>query len=205
MQKEILSESQEKLLPLVKRFKRNYYLVGGTAVALYIGHRKSIDFDLFTASPLNKKRISNEIKKLNLEVKPLYFDGDQQHYLINGVKCTFFYYPYAVEHSKFFLDIISLPSLLDLAAMKAFALGRRSKWKDYVDLYFILKGYYTMAQIIERAKFYFPDQISEKLLRNQLAFHKDIDYSEEVDYVIDHPPSPKEIKDYLIEVATRPF
>lgn len=62
-----------------------------------------------------------------------------------------------------------------------------------------------MAQIIERAKFYFPDQISEKLLRNQLAFHKDIDYSEEGDYVIDHPPSPKEIKDFLIETATQAF
>ena len=62
-----------------------------------------------------------------------------------------------------------------------------------------------MGQIIERAKFYFPEQINEKLFRNQLAFHKDIDYSEEVDYVIDNPPSQKEIKDFLIEVATQPF
>lgn len=107
MQKEILSESQEKLLPLVKRFKRNYYLVSATAVALYIGHRKSLDFDLFTALPLTKKKITNEIKKLNLEVKPLYFDGDQQHYLINGVKCTFFYYPYPLEHSKNFGNHLS--------------------------------------------------------------------------------------------------
>ena len=205
MQKEILSNSQEHLLPLLKTFKRNYYLVGGTAVALYIGHRKSIDFDLFTASPLNKKKISSEIKKLKQEVKPLYFDDDQQHYLINGVKITFLYYPYPIEHSIKFHDFISLPSLLDLAAMKAFALGRRSKWKDYVDLYFILKGYYSMEQIIERATFYFPDQISEKLFRNQLAFHKDIDFSEEVDFMIDNPPTQKEIKDFLTDVATQPF
>ena len=205
MQKEILSNSQEHLLPLLKTFKRNYYLVGGTAVALYIGHRKSIDFDLFTASPLNKKKISSEIKKLKQEVKPLYFDDDQQHYLINGVKITFLYYPYPIEHSIKFPDFISLPSLLDLAAMKAFALGRRSKWKDYVDLYFILKGYYSMEQIIERATFYFPDQISEKLFRNQLAFHKDIDFSEEVDFMVDNPPTQKEIKDFLTDVATQPF
>jgi hypothetical protein len=205
MQKEILSDSQKKLLPLLKRFKKNYYLVGGTAIALYIGHRKSMDFDLFTFSPLNKIKISNEIQKLNFKVQPLYFDADQQHYLINEVKCTFLYYPYPVEHPKLFLDTIYLPSLLDLSAMKAFALGRRSKWKDYVDLYFILKEYYTIKQIIERAKFYFPDQVSEKLFRNQLAFHKDIDYTEEVDFVIDSPPSQKEIKDFLIEVATQPF
>ena len=205
MQKEILSDSQEKLLPFLKKFKRNYYLVGGTAIALYIGHRKSIDFDLFTHSPLNKKKISSEIQKLEVEVQPLFIDFDQQHFLINNVKFTFFYYPYLIEHSKLFQDVIYLPSLLDLAAMKAFALGRRSKWKDYVDLYFILKEYYTMEQIVEKAKYYFPDQISEKLFRNQLAFHKDIDYTEEVDFVIENPPSPKEIKNFLIEVATRPF
>jgi hypothetical protein len=205
MQQEILTDSQHHLLPFLKRFKRNYYLVGGTAIALYIGHRKSIDFDLFTHSPLNKKKLSNEIQKLNLKVQPLFFDVDQQHFLINDVKFTFFYYPYQIEHPIFFLDVISLPSLLDLAAMKAFSLGRRSKWKDYVDLYFILKEYYSMEQIIQRAKFYFPEQISEKLFRNQLAFHKDIDYTEEVDYVIDNPPSQEEIKDFLIEVATRPF
>ena len=62
-----------------------------------------------------------------------------------------------------------------------------------------------MEQIVEKATYYFPDQISEKLFRNQLAFHKDIDYTEEVDFVIDNPPSQKEIKDFLIEVATRPF
>jgi len=205
MQKEILSDRQKELLPFLKKFKRNYYLAGGTAIALNIGHRKSIDFDLFTDSPLNKKKISNEIEKLNFEVQPLFFDVDQQHFLINDVKFTFLNYPYPIEHTNLFSDVISLPSLLDLAAMKAFALGRRSKWKDYVDLYFILKEYYTMAEIIARAKFYFPDQTNEKLFRNQLAFHKDIDYSEEVDYVIDNPPSQKEIKDFLIEVATRPF
>jgi hypothetical protein len=205
MQKDILSDKQKELLPFLKKFKRNYYLAGGTAIALNIGHRKSIDFDLFTDSPLNKKKISNEIEKLNFEVQPLFFDVDQQHFLINDVKFTFFNYPYLIEHTNFFSDVISLPSLLDLAAMKAFALGRRSKWKDYVDLYFILKEYYSMKEIIARAKFYFPDQINEKLFRNQLAFHKDIDYSEEVDYVIDNPPSQKEIKDFLIEVATRPF
>ncbi|MEO5500104.1 MAG: nucleotidyl transferase AbiEii/AbiGii toxin family protein [Ginsengibacter sp.] len=149
--------------------------------------------------------MSSEIQKLDVEVQPLFIDVDQQHFLINNVKCTFFYYPYPIEHPIRFLDVISLPSLLDLAAMKAFALGRRSKWKDYVDLYFILKDYYSMEQIVEKATWYFPDQISEKLFRNQLAFHKDIDYTEEVDFVIDNPPSQKEIKDFLIEVATRPF
>lgn len=205
MHQNILSDKQLELLPFIKKFKKNYYLAGGTAIALHIGHRRSIDFDLFTASPLNKKKINDEIKKLRVKVQPIYADIDQQHFLINEVKCTFFYYPYPIEHPIHFGDIILLPSLLDLAAMKALALGRRSKWKDYVDMYFILNQHYTLQQVAERAKKYFPNQLTEKLLRNQLAFHKDIDYQEEVDYVIDNPPSEKLIKEYLIEVATSPF
>ena len=46
MHKNILSRSQTDLLPLISSFNREYYLVGGTAIALYLGHRRSIDFDL---------------------------------------------------------------------------------------------------------------------------------------------------------------
>ena len=46
MHVEILSEQQQALLSWVKQFRREFYLVGGTAIALYLGHRNSIDFDL---------------------------------------------------------------------------------------------------------------------------------------------------------------
>ena len=44
----ILSQGQKDLLPIIKQFQTDYYLVGGTAIALLLGHRESIDFDLFT-------------------------------------------------------------------------------------------------------------------------------------------------------------
>ena len=52
MHKEILSEEQSRLLPLIQVFNKEFVLVGGTAVALHIGHRKSIDFDLFKTGAL---------------------------------------------------------------------------------------------------------------------------------------------------------
>ena len=55
--------------------------------------------------------------------------------ILKSVKFTFFEYPFPIEVDCKFEDIIKLPDLLNLAAMKAFALGRRSKWKDYVDIY----------------------------------------------------------------------
>ncbi len=47
MHNEILSPAQTELVPLIKSFSREFYLVGDTAIALHIGHRRSIDFDLF--------------------------------------------------------------------------------------------------------------------------------------------------------------
>lgn len=201
----ILSQKQTELLPFLKKFKKNFYLAGGTAIALHLGHRKSIDFDLFTNSSLNKRKINSEIRTTNFEIQPIFLDVDQQHFIINQVKFTFLYYPYDITPSVFLKDVIYMPSLLDLAAMKAFALSRRSKWKDYVDLYFMLKYHFSLDQIIEKTKEYFPNQVTAKLLRSQLAFHKDIDHSEEVDYVINDPPSDKMVLDYLIKVATQEF
>jgi hypothetical protein len=53
MHLEILSLEQKELLSLISHFKRKYYLVGGTAIALHIGHRMSIDFDLFCEKSFN--------------------------------------------------------------------------------------------------------------------------------------------------------
>jgi hypothetical protein len=120
--------------------------------------------------------------------------------LINQVKITFFSFPFPIEHSVKVGSLISIPSLLNLAAMKAFALGRRSKWKDYVDLYFMLKDFYSVSEISNEAGIIFPGQFSEKLFRGQLAFHKDIDFSEPVEFMGPSIPV-DEIKEFLIEKA----
>jgi len=50
MHKEVLNKNQVELSPFLKTFSKDFGLVGGTAIALHIGHRFSIDFDLFTKS-----------------------------------------------------------------------------------------------------------------------------------------------------------
>jgi len=147
MHPEILSGQQRELLPFVAQFRRGFYLAGGTAIALHIGHRRSIDFDLFTIKKLNKSRIRQKVFELPHNKQTLFDDADQIHFYINGVKTTFFCYPYPVEHIEVLKGVISMPSLLSLSAMKAFALGRRAKWKDYVDLYFMLKDHFSVKEI----------------------------------------------------------
>ncbi len=201
MYKEILNTNQIELLPMLKQFSKEFYLVGGTAVALYLRHRRSVDFDLFTPGKLALQSILNNIS--------IYGDQsyivtrrveEQLNLIVNGVKLTFFSYPYSVEANNTFENIIQIPDLLQLASMKAFALGRRSKWKDYVDLYFILQENYSIQQIVETSNYIYGQLFSEKLFRAQLSYFDDIDYSEEVEYLTTAPSS-KKIQSFLTKMA----
>jgi Nucleotidyl transferase AbiEii toxin, Type IV TA system len=200
MHKEIFSDNQLKLLPLVKEFKREYYLVGGTAIALYIGHRRSIDFDLFKYSAINPKLIISKITSHEFKFQVTRRVSEQLNINVNGVTFTFFEYPYMIEAKYNFENILRMPALLDLAAMKAYALGRRSKWKDYVDLYFLLKGHFTINQISARGVEIFDQLFSEKLFRAQVCYFNDIYIDEPVEFLVD-PPSEDEIRSFLTEKA----
>ena len=198
----ILNDKQVELLPLIGEFKREYYLVGGTAIALYIGHRRSIDFDLFKFAPLNQKKNVEKIHQFGYEPLITWNVTDQMNLVVNDVKLTFFQYPFQIKANNIFEGQIRIPELIDLAAMKAYALGRRSKWKDYVDLFFLLKEQFSFETISQRANAIFGSMFSDKLFRSQLSYFEDIDYTEEVDYMIPNPPTENEIKEFLIIVST---
>jgi len=201
MHKGILSDRQSDLLSLMAKFKREYYLVGGTAIAMYIGHRRSIDFDLFKLSRLNHKKNLDKIMSGGFAYQVTRRVEEQMNLIVNGVKVTFFQYPFPIQTENNFESVFRLPSLLTLAAMKAYALGRRSKWKDYVDLYFLLKGHYSLVEVTSRAVEIFGELFSEKLFRAQLSYFDDVDYSEEVEYLVEAPPANDEIKQFLTQVA----
>ena len=183
------------------QFRREYYLVGGTAIALHIGHRRSVDFDMFKPTVLNHKRNLDRIIASGVEYQVTRRVAEQMNLIVGGVKLTFFQYPFPVIAEDVFEKVFRMPSLLSLAAMKAYALGRRSKWKDYVDLYFLLTRHFKMSEVMEKAITIFGDLFSEKLFRAQLSYFADVDYSEEVEYLVAVPPSNDEIKAALTQIA----
>ena len=80
MHNNILTDEQTKLLPLIKNFSKDYYLVGGTAIALHIGHRRSIDFDLFTENDIKRRSIRNRIEKNGFSIESVLYEAfDQLH------------------------------------------------------------------------------------------------------------------------------
>lgn len=203
MHKEILNDKQLELLPVMGSFRREYYLVGGTAIALQLGHRRSIDFDLFKPSSINHKKNLDRLSGAGFPYSVTRRVEEQMNLIINDVKVTFFQYPFPVQPTERFETYFRMPSLLTLSAMKAYALGRRSKWKDYVDLFFLLRDYFTIEEISECATSLFGELYSEKLFRAQLCYFDDVDYTEEVDYFIPNPPSNEEIRCALTEKAQR--
>ncbi|WP_317898650.1 nucleotidyl transferase AbiEii/AbiGii toxin family protein [Aurantibacillus circumpalustris] len=198
----ILSKEQFQQLTILSAFKREYTLVGGTAIALHIGHRKSIDFDLFKSNQIHPSKIKSALSAKKLKYQILFQNDVGFHLLINGVKWTFFYYPFLIQDSVVREKQFKIPDLLTLAAMKAYALGRRSKWKDYVDLLFIIENHHTIDQISKRAAEIFKEAFSEKMFRIQLVYFKDIDFSEEVEWVV-KPLSLKKIQTRLIHFASQ--
>ena len=198
---EILTSNQKELLNWIAQFQREFYLVGGTAIALYLGHRQSVAFDMFKQGTINHKRNLERLTKSGFQYQITRRVPEQMNCLLNGVKLTFFQYPFDIPVNKQ-LDVpFRMPSLLDLAAMKAYALGRRSKWKDYVDLYFLLTKHFTLNQVCERATAVFGELFSEKMFRAQLSYFDDVDYTEQVDYIISDPPADDEIRNRLTELS----
>ena len=85
--------------------------------------------------------------------------------------------------------------------MKAYTLGRRAKWKDYVDLYFIMKNFYSVIEINKKAKQIFSTEFNEKMFRAQLSYFKDIDYSEKIMYMKEFKVDDKVMKKDLIKYS----
>ena len=198
---EILTKEQKELLPLVKKFYKDFGLVGGTAIALHIGHRESVDFDLFSFEEFKNVNIKKRIlrsKKIDNIIRD---ETEQFTFVISGVLFTFFRYPFKINYEINFNQTLKMPSLLTLAAMKLFALGRRAKWKDYVDLYFIIKDFHSVSEIIKQAESMFGNEFNEKICREQLAYFEDVNYSEKVNYLKGFEVSDRTIKKELINFS----
>ncbi|RMG75364.1 MAG: hypothetical protein D6710_00140 [Nitrospirae bacterium] len=201
MFKEILTREQTELLDLLKTFNKDFYMAGGTALALQIGHRRSVDFDLFTEAAIDTTGILRKIKKLGYTVEATIEDTPEElSIIVNNTKLTFLEYPFKIEHDVELDGIITMPHTLTIAAMKAYTLGRRGKWKDYIDFYFIFKYHFSLKDVVKRAKDIYGGEFNERLFREQLCYFEDIDFTEDVIFTGEHP-SVEEVKEFLINKA----
>lgn len=139
MYKETVTPELLKIAQLLSGMKglESFRLVGGTAVSLQMGHRRSIDIDFFS----NQKLVKSSIAKIIHDGFPqteLFISTESIRSFINGIRVELFddwHKPFI--HDPLDVDGIHMANLMDLAAMKLEAITGRREKKDYIDLYFL--------------------------------------------------------------------
>jgi len=131
-------------------------LVGGTALALQLGHRVSIDLDFFGKFEVSFEDIENELLMNGCKVNPYNKSKNIKQLAIDEVKVDFVNYRYNWIDTVIEKDGIKMAGLKDIAAMKLSAIVGRGTKKDFVDIYFLLQ-YFTLQEMFFLYKKKYPD------------------------------------------------
>ncbi len=151
-----------------KEYLNSFVLVGGTALALQLGNRKSIDLDLFSNTDFS----SNELLISLLDDYQIVVNNQLSQTLIstiNEVEVDFIKFHYPFIRPIVIIENIRMASLEDIAAMKLDAITGRGSKKDFYDLFFLLKQY----SIDELFSFYtekYPHQTTFHVARSLTYF-----------------------------------
>ena len=111
---------------------KQFYLVGGTALALHYGHRKSIDLDLFTSAPFDAAKL-NELLDREFGLNEASVETNTVLGQIDAIKTDFIAHQYPIIGETITIDGIRLASVEDIAAMKLNAIANRGSKKDFWD------------------------------------------------------------------------
>lgn len=142
---QVLTGISQKVLRQVGRQlrERHFYLGGGTALALYLGHRKSKDFDWFTTIPLSDPlQLGKDLQASSIPFKVQQIDRGTLEGTVSRIRVSLFEYRYPLLQpvSHWNEMGVDLASLQDLAAMKLSAVAQRGTKKDFIDIYALLRN-----------------------------------------------------------------
>lgn len=151
----------------------DFNLAGGTSLALQMGHRTSIDIDLFGNSEINFELFIEKLSEYG-EVKVAQSTKNILITKINNVKVDFVNYKYPLLTDCLFEDNIRMASKTDIAAMKLNAIAGRGSKKDFIDLYFLLNEF-SLSEILSFYDQKFSDG-SIFMVQKSLTYFEDADF-----------------------------
>lgn len=172
---------QPELLELLKKIMSSsvfegFNLVGGTSLALQIGHRFSVDIDMFGIREIDEFEFVNELSnfgKVNIVKK----SKNVLILSVNDIKVDFVNYKYPLLEEITIIETIRLASDKDIAAMKLNAIAGRGSRKDFIDLHFLLQKY-SLKEMISFYNIKYSDG-SEFMVLKSLTYFEDAE-SEEI-------------------------
>lgn len=166
----------------------DFNLVGGTALALQMGHRNSIDIDLFGNSEINSEFFIEKLSEFG-EVKVAKSTKNILITKINEVKVDFVNYKYPLLSECLFIENIRMLSVKDIAGMKLNAIAGRGSKKDFIDLYFLLNEF-SLEDILSFYEKKYKDG-SVFMVQKSLTYFEDADAQQQ----------PKMFKDFNWEIC----
>ena len=194
-------EPLQKLIPNIAGF----ILGGGTALALQLAHRKSFDFDFFSSSKIPRKLLEKFSQSIKIERVVIDSPDELTFFTTSNIKVTFLYYPFQSQISPLKLSngLLLFP-IKEIAQQKAYTIGRRGEYRDYFDLYTILKsGHIKLAELINETKKVYKGLFDEKLFLEQLVYFGDISNLEVIPPSKTPVPKPIEINEYFEDLVKK--
>jgi len=171
----ILDKKRLAIIPALKEFKKDFYLAGGTGLALQLGHRDSIDFDFFSLKDFDTSQIYLKLKSIfeNHSIQKIQDDKNTLTILLDkNIKLSFFTYRYKLIGKLLDESYFKIASIEDIACMKFAAITSRATNKDYIDLYFILQSN-SLKDLLVSLKKKMPE-LDTNLVLKSLIYFKDI-------------------------------
>lgn len=201
LHEEILNEGQKTVLGKMDFIRdTDLYIGGGTALAMQLGHRTSVDFNLYCPKKFDVSATREMFKEhiSGIEIISEHSDGTLQM-SADGVEISVFYYPYKLISELVDFRPIKLAGLKDIAASKLAAIVQRARRRDFVDIYFLGKTL-GFEQVVDCAYQKFPwYRESSGIIFTALSYSEEADNDDEADRVklTGEDVTWEEIKDYI--------
>ena len=181
LRKETVGESTLELLKILMEDEllKNFFLVGGTALALQIGHRISIDLDLFTQTSFDENEMLSNLE----ERYQFQTDFQAKNTLkgsIKGIKVDLITHSYPLVKPLIKMESVCMAAPKDIAAMKLNAItGDGTRVKDFIDIAY-LSSSLTLSQMIAAYEEKYATRNPAMVIK-ALDYYNDINFNEPVE------------------------
>jgi predicted nucleotidyltransferase component of viral defense system len=183
--------------PLLK----NTFLVGGTSLALQMGHRFSVDLDLFTHQPFDASILLDTLKE-NFEVQPLTVSNTIFITVVEGIKVDIVHFKYPFAFPLIELEGVKMADIRDIAPVKLDAVTKRGSKKDFFDMFYLFERF-DPTQILEWYNQMFKHSTSLHVIMS-LTYFVDAELTENP-IVFDKKVTWEKVKNRMTEVVQQHF
>ena len=178
MHVDILNDQQKNILPILARALAgtSLYLAGGTALALQVGHRPSIDFDWFGMQLGDPEILFRRLRSTGIGFRVLSITFETVYIEVDEVQVSFIGYRYPLLAPLVRWDgygmSINLAGLDDIACMKLSAVTNRGSRKDFIDLHYLITNYKSLQNYLALFEKKFKQRDIGHVLRSLVYFEE---------------------------------